>query len=94
MGKLLPMTENLTRLVERTRNALRANSKHLRERVSTLQDLGLEPTTREQLCAFAGQLDDRAAQCNAWLYDVIDGLDAEREAELRDACAEWLRMLP
>jgi hypothetical protein len=92
MGKLLPMTENLTRLVERTRNALRANSKHLRERASQLQDLGLEPTTQEQLSAFAAQLDDRAGQCNVWLYDVADGLDAEREAEMREACAEWLRM--
>jgi hypothetical protein len=92
MGKLLPMTENLTCLVERTRDALRANSKHLRERASQLQDLGLEATTREQLRAFAAQLDDRAAQCNAWLYDVLDGLSPDREAEMRDACAEWLRM--
>jgi hypothetical protein len=86
------MTENLTRLIERTRNALLANSKHLSERASQLQDLGLDVTTREQLRAFAAQLDDRAAQCNAWLYDVLDGLNGEREAELRDACAEWLRM--
>jgi hypothetical protein len=86
------MTEDLTRLVERTRNALRANSKHLRERASQLQDLGLEADTREQLRAFAVQLDDRAAQCDAWLHQILDGVTPERESMMRSSCESWLRM--
>ena len=86
------MTERLNRLVERTRNALRANAKHLRERASLLQDTGLDVKTQEQLRAFAAQLDDRAAQCEAWLYEALDGVSPDREAEMRDACAEFLKM--
>jgi hypothetical protein len=88
------MTEDITRLVERTRNALRANAKHLRERASLLRDNGLDVATQDQLRAFAAQLKDRASQCDAWLYQLLDGVSQEREAEMRAACAEWLRMQP
>jgi hypothetical protein len=86
------MTESITRLVERTRNAIRANAKHCRERASLLQDNGLDAPTQDWLRAFAEQLKDRAAQCDAWLYELLDGVSPERETEMRDACAEWLRM--
>jgi hypothetical protein len=41
------------------------------------------------------QLEDRAAQCNAWLFAIernAGRVSPEREDEMRAACAEWLRM--
>jgi hypothetical protein len=86
------MAEDLNRLLDRTKRACWANAKHLRNRASKLHDIGRERSQREQLFAFAVQLEDRAAQCDAWLYGLLDGVTPEREAEMRDACAEWLRM--
>jgi hypothetical protein len=87
------MDENLNRLVERTKRACWANAKHLRNRASLLHDIGPDRTKREQLFAFAVQLEDRAAQCDAWLYRLLDGVTPEQEAEMRASCAEWLRMV-
>jgi hypothetical protein len=87
------MTEDLNRLLERTKQACWANAKHLRNRASKLHDIGRERTEREQLFTFAAQLEDRAAHCDAWLYALLDGVTQDREAEMRDGCAEWLRMV-
>lgn len=41
------------------------------------------------------QLEDRAAQCNAWLFAIernAGRVSPEREDEMRASCAEWLRM--
>jgi hypothetical protein len=86
------MTESITRLVERTQKALRANAKHCRERASLLQDNGLDVATQDWLRGFAEQLYDRAMKCDAWLYQLLDGVTPEQEAEMRASCAEWLRM--
>jgi hypothetical protein len=88
------MAEDLNRLLERTKRACWAKAKHLRNCASKLHDIGRERTEREQLFAFAAQLEARAAQCDAWLYQLLDGVSPERELEMRDACAEWLRMVP
>jgi|WetSurMetagenome_2_1015567.scaffolds.fasta_scaffold17339_6 hypothetical protein len=87
------MAETLNRLLDRTKHACWANAKHLRNSASKLHDIGHERIKREQLFAFAVQLEDRAAQCDAWLYALHDGVAPERESEMRDACAEWLRMV-
>jgi hypothetical protein len=42
----------------------------------------------------AGQLEDRAAQCVAWLFIVERGpVTPEREAEMRGCCNGWLRLV-
>jgi hypothetical protein len=87
------MAETLNRLLDRTKHACWANAKHLRNSASKLHDIGRERTEREQLFAFAAQLEDRAAHCDAWLCALLDGVTQEREVEMRDACAEWLRMV-
>jgi hypothetical protein len=41
------------------------------------------------------QLEDRAAQCNAWLLTIernAGRISPEREDAMRASCAEWLRM--
>jgi formate dehydrogenase maturation protein FdhE len=86
------MKEDITRLVERTQAALRANAKHMRNRASLLRDNGLDIATQDHLRAFAEQLFDRAEQCDAWLYQLLDGVTHERDEEMRNACIEWLRM--
>jgi len=87
------MIEDITRLVERTQKALRANAKHMRNRASLLRDNGLDVATQDWLRAYAEQLFDRAMQCDAWLYQLLDGVSPDREEEMRNACAEWLRMV-
>jgi hypothetical protein len=86
------MAEDLNRLLECTKHACWAIAKHLRNRATLLHDIGPDRLAREQLFASAVQFEDRAAQCDAWLYALPDGVTPEREAQMRDACAEWLRM--
>jgi hypothetical protein len=46
-------------------------------------------------CAATAQLDDRADQCGSWARNVErwgDHIPKGREDEMRDACAEFLRM--
>jgi hypothetical protein len=84
------MTERLNHLLNRTKFACEAMAKHCRNRASTT----LDTLVRVALVGFAGQLDDRAAQVDAWLNELLDGAPSEdRKAEIRAACAEWLRML-
>jgi hypothetical protein len=55
---------------------------------------GSNATLKAEREGAAGQLDDRAAQCVAWLFIVERGPVApEREAEMRASCDEWLRMV-
>ena len=83
------MAEPLNRLLNRTKFACGAMAKHCRSRAATTVDT----LVRIALSGFAKQLDDRAAQIDAWLNEPLDGVASKREAEMRDACAEWLRML-
>jgi hypothetical protein len=80
----------LPRLLNRTKAACQATAKHCRNRAE-----GEDKLTADALEGFAGQLDDRAAQCEAWLFSVDrwgDRIGPAREAEIRESCAEWLRM--
>jgi len=55
----------------------------------------LDPLVLGALEGVARQLEDRAAQCNAWLFTIernAGRVSPEREDEMRAACAEWLRM--
>jgi hypothetical protein len=84
------MTESLPRLLNRTKFACEAMAKHCRSRAASTVDT----LVRIALAGFAKQLDDRAAQLDAWLNELLDGAPSEeRAAEMRAACAEWLRML-
>ena len=65
-----------------------ATARHCRNRAATTTDT----LVRVALEGFAKQLDDRVAQLDVWLDEVSDGAAFDREADMRAACIEWLRM--
>jgi hypothetical protein len=84
------LDECLNRLLNSTRFACEATARRCRNRASTTVDT----LVKVALVGFAKQLDGRVAQADAWLCELLDGAPSEgRKAEMRDACAEWLRML-
>jgi hypothetical protein len=57
-------------------------------------DCGGNATLKEQREGVAQQLEDRATACGIWLIGVKRGIFApNREACVRECCAEWLRMI-
>ncbi len=72
------MAEPLAQLLRRTRGALEtASSRALMAHNAPL----------------AAQLQDRADQCAAWMSQLSQGdVTDERDAEIREACAEYLRL--
>ena len=83
------MTEPLQSLLERTETALRAKVARCRSSNSTDQ------LVLNALEGAAGQLEDRADQCASWTFNVERWgarLPKDREAEMRAACAEFMRM--
>ena len=84
------MAEPLPHLLNRTRFVCLAVAKRCRSRAASTVDT----LVRIALEGFAGLLDERVAQLDAWLNELLDGAPSEeRAAEMRAACAEWLRML-
>jgi hypothetical protein len=84
------MAEPLPHLLNRTRFVCLAVARRCRSRAASTVDT----LVRIALEGFAKQLDDRAAHLDVWLDELSDGAPSEeRVAEMRAACAEWLRML-
>ena len=86
------MTEPLLGLLERTEAALRAVAAACRSDAVASPD----PLMLDMLEGVAQQFEDRAEQCASWAFymdplnfSVTSGL----EAIMRDACAEFLRMV-
>jgi hypothetical protein len=83
------MTEPIASLLRLTEAKLMAKV------TKCLGSTSLDPLVTEALEAFARQLEDRAAQCNDWGFNIernAGRVSPEREDEMRAACAEWLRI--
>jgi hypothetical protein len=83
------VTEPLTRLLRLTEAALMAKA------AQCLGSNSLDPLAPDAPEGVARQLEDRAAQCNAWLLTIernAGRISPAREDEMRANCAEWLRM--
>jgi len=83
------MTEPLITLLKRTEATLLAKS------TQCLGSNSLEPDVLDALEGCARQLEDRAAQCATWIFNLErwgNNVPAAREVEIRESCAEWLRM--
>jgi|WetSurMetagenome_2_1015567.scaffolds.fasta_scaffold10902_7 hypothetical protein len=84
------MTEPLTRLLRLTEATLMAKAAQCR-----LGSNRLDPLVLAALEGVARQHEDRAAQCNAWAFNIefnAGRISPAREDEMRASCAEWLRM--
>ena len=83
------MTEPLPHLLRLTEAKLVAKA------AQCLGSNSLDPLVLDALEGVARQLEDRAAQCNAWALNIecnAGRISPEREDEMRAVCAEWLRM--
>jgi hypothetical protein len=81
-------TESLTRLLVRTNHVCKSTAKHCHHRAATTVDT----LVRVALIGFAKQLEDRAAQIDAWLSEPLNDASPERKDAMRASCEEWLRM--
>jgi hypothetical protein len=84
------VTEPLLDLTRRTEAALRAKATEF------LGSTSLDLLELDALEGVARQLEDRAEQCAYWAFSIQrmgERVTPAREAEMRDACAEWLQMV-
>lgn len=81
--------EPLHKLLTRTHGALMAFAAKCGEDADHAPDL----LFRDALEGLGGQIIDRAAQVEAWMFRTSYGVTDEEEAAMRSGCAEFLRMV-
>jgi hypothetical protein len=83
------VSESLLAILRRTHSALMVFAVKCGEDAEKAPD----PLFRAALEGLGGQITDRAAQVESWIFRTRHGVTAEEEARMRDGCAEFLRMV-